>query len=401
MLDLARHFSRFLNADPERIHLAAHSHHYWPDVTFEAQRRCWEDAALHADEKWGLVFGDLIPAVQAGIARVLNLPDPSTIAFAPNTHDFLRRLLSVLPPHRAGRVLTSDGEFHSLTRQIARLEEERLVEVERVPVDPAVTFPRRFAEACARGGHDLVYVSQVFFNSGATAGDLSALAAAVRDPETVVAVDGYHGFMALPTDLAAVADRIFYLAGGYKYAMAGEGVCFMHCPPGYAPRPRDTGWFAAFGALASKQSGVPYGSDGTRFLGATFDPSGLYRLRAVLAWTESIGLTVAAIHAHVLALQRHFLQAVAAGHIEALTDARLVSPAGDPQRGHFLTFETDGAESLHRELLAKRIVTDVRASRIRLGFGCYHTIADIDRAVARLERAAPGPAERCRAVEPE
>jgi hypothetical protein len=31
--------------------------------------------------------------------------------------------------------------------------------------------------------------------------------------------------------------------------MAGEGVCFMHCPPGFARRPRDTGWFAAFGAL--------------------------------------------------------------------------------------------------------------------------------------------------------
>ena len=29
--------------------------------------------------------------------------------------------------------------------------------------------------------------------------------------------------MALPTDLQRVAPRVFYLAGGYKYAMAGEG----------------------------------------------------------------------------------------------------------------------------------------------------------------------------------
>ena len=390
MLDLARHFSRFLRAEPERIHLAAHSHHYWPDVTFEAQQRCWEDAALHADEKWGAIFQDLIPAVQAGISRVLGLPDPTTIAFAPNTHEFLRRLLSALPANRPARILTSDGEFHSLTRQIARLEEDGLVEVERVPVEPAATFPTRFAEACSQGGQDLVYVSQVFFNSGAAAGDLSDLAAAVRDSATLIAIDGYHGFMALPTDLSGVADRVFYLAGGYKYAMAGEGVCFMHCPPDYAPRPRDTGWFAAFGVLSAKQSGVPYGSDGSRFLGATFDPSGLYRQRAVFSWMESIGLTVNAIHDHALALQQHFLDLLAHGRFEPLGGARLVSPRDERRRGHFLTFETPHAEAINRQLLSHRIITDVRGERIRFGFGCYHAVSDIDRAFDRVQGNMPG-----------
>ena len=291
-----------------------------------------------ADEKWETIFSEVIPAVQQGVAALLNLPDPATIAFAPNTHDFLRRSLSALPPGRVPRILTSDGEFHSLTRQLARLEEDRLAEVERIPVDPAETFPERFQGACRRGPHDLVYVSQVFFNSGATSGDLAALAEAVRTPETLVAIDGYHGFMALPTDLSSVADRIFYLAGGYKYAMAGEGVCFMHCPPGYGERPRDTGWYAAFGALSGKQAGVPYGRDGSRFLGATFDPSGIYRLRAVLTWMREIGLTVEAVHEHVLALQQIFLHAVQEGRVGALRSARLVSPVGTPRRGHFLTF---------------------------------------------------------------
>jgi kynureninase len=388
LLELARHFSRFIDAEPERIHFAAHSHHYWPDVTFEAQQRCWEDAALYADEKWDVVFGTVILQAQAGIARILNLPDPATITFAPNTHDFLRRLLSTLPPNRPSRILTTDGEFHTLTRQLMRLEEDRLVEVERVPVDPAGTFPRRFAEACARGGHDLVFVSQVFFNSGATCGDPSAIAAAVASPETLVVIDGYHGFMAVPTDLSAVAERVFYLAGGYKYAMAGEGACFMHCPPGYAPRPRDTGWFAAFGALSARQAGVPYGEDGSRFLGATFDPSGLYRLRAVFQWMASIGLTVPAIDAHVFALQRYFLDRVAESKFEALRSARLVTPIDEPH-GHFLTFETPRAEAIYRDLLEKRIVTDVRGHRLRFGFGCYHTQAEIDRAFERVQAAAP------------
>jgi selenocysteine lyase/cysteine desulfurase len=387
MLDLANHFSRFLEADRRRIHLAAHSHHYWPDVTFAAQARCWEDAARYADEKWEAVFREVLPAVQDGIARILNLPDPSSIAVAPNTHDFLRRLISTLPLGRPGRILTTDGEFHSLARQLARLEEDGLVAVERVAAEPAKSFPERFAGAARRGGHDLVYVSQVFFNSGAACGDLAALSQAVRDAETLIAVDGYHGFMAVPTDLAALASRIFYLAGGYKYAMAGEGVCFMHCPPDYAPRPRDTGWFAAFGALRATQAGVPYGSDGSRFLGATFDPSGLYRLRAVFSWMNDIGLTVPSIHDHVLALQQDFLGLVQAGRIPGLKAARLVTPVDDPRRGHFLTFETPRADALYHDLHVRRIVTDVRGHRLRVGFGCYHTRSDIARVAERV--AAP------------
>src|SRR4029453_19569937 len=116
-------------------------------------------------------------------------------------------------------------------------------------------FGERFSCAGRAGGHVLFFVSQVFFNSAATAGSLDAIPGAVRDPQTLVVFDGYHGFMALPTALAGNADRAFYLAGGYKYAMAGEGVCFMHCPEGFAMRPRDTGWFAGFGALAAGRGG--------------------------------------------------------------------------------------------------------------------------------------------------
>jgi selenocysteine lyase/cysteine desulfurase len=197
-------------------------------------------------------------------------------------------------------------------------------------------------------------------------------------------IDGYHGFMALPTDLSALAHRAFYIAGGYKYAMAGEGACFMHCPPGYAPRPRDTGWYAAFGALSARQAGVRYSEDGMRFAGATFDPSGFYRMRAVFAWLESLGLTVEAIHAHVLDLQQNFLAALERHAFAPLRDARLVTPIETPQRGHFLTFEMPGAVHLHQRLLEHRIVTDVRGERIRFGFGCYHKPADIDRVFARM-----------------
>ena len=380
-----RHFQRFIAADPERLHFAAHSHHFWPDVTFAAQEQCWLDAARLADRKWETVFAEIVPAAQRHVARVLNLPDPATIAFGPNTHGFVMRLLSVFPAGKPIRVLTTDGEFHSFRRQIRRLEEDSLAEVTRIAVEPIATLAERLTAAAARGGHDLVFVSHVFFNSGYALPDLGAIVRAVPERDTVIVIDGYHGFLALPTDFGPISGRAFYMAGGYKYAMSGEGACFLHVPPGQAPRPRDTGWFASFGTLETGDDGVvPYAAGGARFLGATFDPVGLYRFNAVMDWLAGLGVTVDAIHAHVHALHRAFVDRLSALKLAALDPRQLVVPIEQPDRGHFLTFRTADAEALHRRLLDAGIVTDYRGDRLRFGFGLYHDPEDIDRLCERL-----------------
>jgi selenocysteine lyase/cysteine desulfurase len=386
-MTLKAHFSRFLAADPERLHFAAHSHHLWPDVTFEAQQQCWHDAARLADRKWETVFGEAYPAAQGHVARVLGLSQPETIAFGPNTHGFVLRLLSCLPPGQMIRVLTTDGEFHSFARQIRRLKEDGLARITHVPNEPFASFAERFAGQAARGGYDLIYFSQVFYNSGYAVPDIAALVGTVADEEALVVIDGYHGFLALPTDLSKIEDRVFYLAGGYKYAMAGEGAAFLHAPPGIAMRPRDTGWFAAFGALEQGEGAtVAYAPEGARFLGATFDPVGLYRLNAVLAWLEALGLTVEAIHARVLALQEDFVAQLAGLQLDALRPDQLLVPPSEPNRGHFLTFRTQAAEAIHRRLLDAKVVTDTRGDRLRFGFGLYHDAEDIARLVRVLAR---------------
>ena len=250
-LDLSAAFARFRNAAPERLHFAAHSHHFWPDVARDAQIKAWDDAARLVDDKWGEVLESLWGRVSAEIARHLGLADPRTLVPAPNTHELVTRLLSCCPTDRPVRIVTTDGEFHSFRRQSERL-----------------------AAAAREHAPDLVFVSQVLFGSGFALVDLAGLVAALTAPDRLVVIDGYHGFLARPTDLAPIADRAFYIAGGYKYAMAGEGACFMHCPPGVALRPRNTGWFASFGTLSRGYRGVPYSADGWRFMGATFDPSG-------------------------------------------------------------------------------------------------------------------------------
>jgi selenocysteine lyase/cysteine desulfurase len=381
------HFRRFFEADPERIHFAAHSHHLWPDVSFDAHVAAWNDAARLADRKWDKVFSEIVPRAQAHVARVLGLADGSSVVFSPSTHDLVVRILSCLPEggeRRAVRVLTTRSEFHSFARQSARLEEEALLEVERVPTQPFATFVDRFCEAATRSRFDLVYLSHVFFDSGWAVPDLGRIVAAVCDARTYVAIDGYHAFLARPVDLSALRDRIFYLAGGYKYAMSGEGCCFAHVPPGFAERPRNTGWFASFGTLDKKQAGVPYAAGGARMFGATFDPTALYRLDAVLGWLARLGVGPDAIHAHARVLQERFVAELARAPEIPLAESALVVPLAEPSRGNFLTFQSERAAEIHARLLEANVVCDVRGDRLRFGFGLYLDEDDVARGVERM-----------------
>lgn len=387
MLDLRAHFSRFREADPDRLHLAAHSHHYWPDVAREAQIAAFDDAARLADGKWGHVLGPLWQACQAHVARVLSLPDTGSVVFAQNTFELWLRLLSCLPTDRPLRILATDGEFHSFNRLSRRLAEDGLVALETVPVEPFATFAERFADAAREGGHDLVLFSQVLFGSGFVVDPLEEVVAAVRDAETFVVIDGYHGFMARPTDLSRLAGRVFYMSGGYKYVMAGEGAAFMHCPPGYGERPRATGWYAAFGALTQRQAGtVPYARDGFRFMGATFDPTALYRFDAVMAWLDGLGIDAGRVHAHAIACQEAFCEGLAEADAP-IGERDLVLPLSETRRGNFLGFRRADAAALQERLAAARIVTDSRGDVLRIGFGLYHVADDARDAAHRVARA--------------
>jgi len=375
-VNLTPHFSRFLSSDPQRLHAAAHSHHPWPDATFEAQQQAWLDAARLQDDKWDHVLGAVLPEAQRHVAGLLGLPDPSTVAFAPNTHELISRVFSCLP--QPARVLTTDAEFHSAARQLARWDEAGRVTVDRVPAAPFDTLAERLAKAAAGGGHDIVFVSQVLFDSGFVIADLDEVIAAVPGERTFVVIDGYHAFMAMPVDLGRLANRVFYTAGGYKYAMAGEGACFLHCPPGYAPRPVDTGWFAGYGDLiGAPGERVGYPRDAGRFWGATFDPSGLYRFNAVQRWLRDLGVTVADIRAHVTGLQERFLDRTA---------GLLPAPDADP-RGNFLSVRLPDAAALQARLHALDVITDHRGDRLRIGFGAYHDEAAVEDLAARLRQA--------------
>lgn len=387
-MPLKAHFSRFLSAQDKRLHFAAHSLHPWPDISFEAQQQAWLDAAALMDRKWAHILGELMPTTQAHVARLLNLPDPSTLCFAPNTHELVMRLISSIEA-RPFRVLTTDGEFLSFDRQIRRLEEAGQCVVERVPLEPFHSFAHRFKTHIEQDGHHLIYLSQVFYSSGFRVEDLGALVAAVPSRRSLVVIDGYHAFMAMPVDLARIHSRAFYLAGGQKYAMSGEGIAFMHCPPGYAERPLDTGWFAEFSQLNQPdRQGVPYPRDAGRFASASFDATALYRFNAVMEWMRQQQITPAMIRAHVANLSRELLGALDQLNHPVLHRRQLLPTATTP-RGNFLSFRHPAAPTLHAQLAGVGVTCDLRGPFLRLGLGLYHDRRDISELILRLTELPP------------
>ena len=94
--DLAPHYSAFRVS--ERLLLTGHSHQAWPDVGREGVIKAWDDAALHADEKWGRAF-EQADRVRDGFRVWLEAPG-AELALDQNTFGLVLRFLSALDLQR-------------------------------------------------------------------------------------------------------------------------------------------------------------------------------------------------------------------------------------------------------------------------------------------------------------
>lgn len=378
-------YRRFLDAHPQELHFACHSHHYWPDVSRDAHLQYWDDSCQFVDDKWSYIFSKKIPQAQKLISEVLRLSKPEQIVFAPNTHEFVFRLLSSLDWSKKVRVLTTDSEFYSFDRQINRLAEFPNFEVVKVPSLPTENFNERFEKEMASGSWDLIFVSHVFFNSGLSC-DVERFAKKAPT-NAIFAIDGYHSFMAVPLNLSTIENRAFYIAGSYKYAQGGEGACFMYVPPETHHRPFHTGWFAELSHLSAVGNQVGYPTDALQYAGSTMDFSALYRLIAVLEKFKSEGLTVEKIHGFVQKNQELFLAELQKKQHPLVNAQSLLRGPALSSHGHFLTFElpsTEKTQEMVKSLAKNHLKTDSRGTRLRFGFGLYHDENDIRKAVQTL-----------------
>jgi len=377
---LAPHYSAF-RVD-ERLLLTGHSHQAWPDVAREGQLEAFEDAARHVDEKWERAFAKA-ERVRKGFGRLLD--DDAEIALAQNTHEVVTRFLSALDLRARPRLVTSEGEFHTLRRQLSRLDEEGLAVV-RLQVDPVETLAERMAAAVDERT-SAVLVSAVLFETARIVPGLDGLARACARAGAELLVDVYHALGALPFTVAAHGlERAWIVGGGYKYLQLGEGNCFMRLPPqAETMRPVFTGWFAEFDELGAEHSaaGVSYGRGASRFAGSTYDPTSHYRAARVFDFFEERSLSPEFLRS--VSLHQTGLLARLVDELD-LPESVIARDRATPREafGGFLGLECPQAELVARQLADEDVLTDARGHYLRLGPAPYLSDEQLQAAVERL-----------------
>jgi len=381
---LARHYSAFRVS--ERLLLTGHSHQAWPDVAFEGQKRAWLDAAAHADGKWTYV-AEQVDRVAAGYRSLMGGAS-GDITLETNTHALVVRFLSALPLRDRPRIVTTDGEFHSIRRQLDRLTEEGL-EVVKVPWAPVDTLAERVASEIDERT-SAAMISSVLYGSGIIVPGLPSVAEACTRHGAEMLVDAYHSLGVVPFSLEGM-EQAFVVGGGYKYLQLGEGNCALRVPPDCALRPAITGWFAEFAELADarRPGEVRYGIGPARFAGSTYDPTSPYRAAEVMDFFEAQGLTpefLRAVSLHQVGLLVATFEALdlAPGVVRLHTD---VTP---DQRGGFLALEAPDASGLFESLLERGVRTDYRDTVLRFGPAPYLSDGQIVDAMEALAEVVRG-----------
>jgi len=371
---LARHYSRFRVA--ERLLLTGHSHQAWPDTGSEGQAEAWEDAATYVDEKWPRA-AEKAERVRRGYARLLGDRD-GAIALAQGTHDLLVKFLSALPLRERPRLVTTDGEFHSIRRQLDRIAEEGVLEVVKVSANPASAVSERLI-AATNARTAAVLASSVLYANAHVVPGLGSVLSHCRRVGAELLVDAYHQLNVLPCSLErdGLADA-FVTGGGYKYCQLGEGNAYLRVPPGREHlRPVVTGWFSEFAHLSeSVRGGVAYGQGPARWAAATYDPTSNNRAARVFDFFEAEGLTpelLREVYAHQVALLAERFDAV------DLDPGLITRDRSVPLSaiGGFLALTSPRSVEIAKGLRSRGVLIDIRGAVLRLGPAPYLSDAQL------------------------
>jgi len=387
--DLANYYSAF--SVTQRTLLTGHSHQAWPDCALKGQMQAWHDAAEWVDSKWGTAF-EKADKLKAFYSHLLSDTSPNNYVLAQNTHDLLIRFISSLDwsslNKKSGqRIVTTDGEFHSMRRQLARLEEEG-IEIVRVPVAPFETLCERICTELTDKTMALM-MSAVMFKNAAIIPHLNLVGRACSEKSIPHLIDVYHALNVVPFSIETQSlENAFLVGGGYKYCQFGEGNCFMRVPEACNARPIITGWYAEFGELEQSpghSEGIAmtqYPLGANRFQGSTYDPTSHYRACSVIDFFKEHNLTptrLRSISQHQIALLRDAFD-------DLDLDSKIISRADVPLEtiGGFLSLKTEKAAQLQKSLKDKDIWTDQRDGYLRLGPAPYLSDQKLRDAISAL-----------------
>lgn len=376
---LAPHYSHFDVSN--RLLFTGHSHQAWPDVALEGLKESYMASATQVDNKWDIAFKKT-EVLRKYLREFYDDPD-GHYCLGPNTHQLLVSWLSSLDIKNKPKVITTNGEFHSMFRQLSRLAEEGL-KVHMVDAESEY-----FVEEINHAADDqtcAIMLSRVYFESGLINQDIPQIASLARSKDIPLLIDDYHGTNVAPLSLKEEnLEDCFMLIGGYKYLQWGEGNCFLRFPRNSELRPVITGWFASFSTLDQprNEESVQYDNGDQRFASGTYDPASQFRAAKVVEFFRKQGLTPQVLRQQyqrqVALLRGLFLEKNLSPDVIRLKHERPLE-----ENGGFLALQSPCARKVRARLLDKNIFTDARGDILRIGPAPYITSSQIEQVIDAL-----------------
>jgi len=378
---LQPYYSKFNVAN--RLLFTGHSHQAWPNVAFEGVNEYLELVAEEVDLKWEMAF-EKTEILREYLRNYYDDPD-GLYCREQNTHVLLVSWLSSLDLKNKPKIVTTDGEFHSLYRQLRRLEEEGIT-VLRLSHHPS---DRLYDEIKKNLDHETsaVMLSRVYFESARINTKLKEIAQLCREYDVPLMIDDYHGTNVVPLSVRESGlEDCYLMIGGYKYLQWGEANCFLRFPENCRFRPVVTGWFSSFQTLDHPRSYDPVSFDDgdQRFATGTYDPVSQFRAAAVVRFFEEQELTTELLSTQYRAQVSYLRDLFSSLDIDKnLVRLTHNDPIG--QTGGFLSLTSDHARNLRRMLLDLGVFTDARDRILRIGPAPYTTKSQCKQVIEALK----------------
>jgi cysteine desulfurase / selenocysteine lyase len=343
----------------------------------------WTEART---QPWRITDHEVVfPALartRAQCARLIGA-DAAEIALVPNTSAGLNLAARALPFEPGDVVLTFEREFPSLVYAFRAAAESREITLRLLPaIEQGWPDEEALIAALDEPRVRAVVVSWVAFATGYRL-DLARIGAACRARGIFFIVDAMQGLGPATLDVEACAIDIL-ACGGFKWLLAPWGSAFAYVRRALIERlpPPAAGWLVG-----------PRGEDYTRLLDydlTYYDDARRFEVMTLASQDfAAFGRSLDLLH-------ELGPQAVEA-HVRTLTDRivdwardrahmRLVTPADPARRAGIVSIAPPDAVAASQRLRAAGVLHSLREGSIRFAPYAYNTVADVDAALARLDK---------------
>ena len=312
------------------------------------------------------------------LARLVGV-SPSTVSFLKNTSEGINIVAHGLGLEAGDKVLISEFEHSACVLPWRRLEKIG-VEVVVVRGSDGRIPPESFIEKMDDRTR-AVGVSWVAYGNGYRF-DIPAIAAACRERDIVLAVDGIQAIGVLATPLTELGADVV-VAGGFKGLLSPTGTGFLYCREGFASR-IEPAYVARFSFESDDkwQQPLRLATDSSRFEYGNPNYLGIWVMRHSVELILDIGLDE--IERRVEDLTTYLYERVEDRGF------KVVTPKPWHERAGILSFDVPEPVMVRQQLLDRRIVVNVRdGNTLRVAPHFYNTRQDIDTLVGALVELVP------------